>query len=274
MKTSTTNINYIEFNSISTVLTINNVKSILGKIVNWTHPTSSDNDQYVYRSQFAEVISEFDLAARFPEEKYPTRQARWIAELSEARLEEFKNTLIILDSDGKDTGIRLYPGEECFSCSDEGRYVSFVVEDVETTEEQTRLEVGRCIRQLREVKSLTLKDLADRTGVAFNRIAEIEKGRYSAGVDVLTRILSGLDAHIEVVSDNTDMKKWSSSPIRTLQNLADYLNDSEEWPLDVDAEFIEARGWEDLTGSEFDVCRNEKELLTMQEDGRFVVVSR
>ena len=125
MKTTRTNIDYDSFVKNSEYLTVDNVKDILGKKVYWTHPVADGNAKCVFKSELAKVISMYDQAASIPEAKYGTRQAMWNAELAKERIDEFKNTLTIIDSDGEDTCIRLYPGEKEFTCSDADRLVYF-----------------------------------------------------------------------------------------------------------------------------------------------------
>lgn len=51
--------------------------------------------------------------------------------------------------------------------------------------------VGRQIKEARTSAGLTLRQLAEKTGIAFNHIGRIEAGRYNVTVDTLA-ILSGV----------------------------------------------------------------------------------
>ncbi len=53
--------------------------------------------------------------------------------------------------------------------------------------------VGEQLREAREDKGLSLRQLAEDSGVAFARIWEIEKGAKAARIDTIGRIAEALD---------------------------------------------------------------------------------
>lgn len=59
----------------------------------------------------------------------------------------------------------------------------------------------------------------------------------------------------------------------TMQSLADYINESEDWPLDVE-DIIEENGWVSDCGTEFGVCHNETDKVVMNDAGVAIVVRR
>ena len=59
--------------------------------------------------------------------------------------------------------------------------------------------------------------------------------------------------------------------ITTLQKLADYIN-SEEYNQSEVNQVIEVNGWEDLCDSEFDVCANKAQKVTINENGKAEVI--
>lgn len=61
--------------------------------------------------------------------------------------------------------------------------------------------------------------------------------------------------------------------ITTLQQLADYIN-SEEYNQSEVNHVIEVNGWEDLSDSEFDVCANGAQKVTINENGKAEVIWR
>lgn len=63
-----------------------------------------------------------------------------------------------------------------------------------------RTYIGSKLRELREFKGLSLRQLAELTGFAHQNIYKIEQGRYSVGIDVLTKICEALDAKVEIVA--------------------------------------------------------------------------
>ena len=60
-----------------------------------------------------------------------------------------------------------------------------------------RERIGLRIRKIRAEKGLTQKQLADATGLMQQNIARIETGRYSTGIDILSRIADALGCTIE-----------------------------------------------------------------------------
>lgn len=63
-----------------------------------------------------------------------------------------------------------------------------------------------------------------------------------------------------------DMEK-----IKTLEEFAELINSSEEWKLEFN-EIIKANDWEDLTDSEWDICREGKRRLTFNEKTIAIII--
>ncbi len=66
-------------------------------------------------------------------------------------------------------------------------------------DQRTRL--GNRIRELREKKGMEAKDLALLAGIDAANLSRIEQGKYSTGVDILSRIAVILDVHLDLVSN-------------------------------------------------------------------------
>ena len=62
-----------------------------------------------------------------------------------------------------------------------------------------RTRIGRRIKELRESKNMEARDLAILTGIDAANLSRIEQGKYSTGVDILSRICVVLDAHLDLV---------------------------------------------------------------------------
>ena len=69
-----------------------------------------------------------------------------------------------------------------------------------------RERIGKKIRELREAKKMEARDLAILTGIDAANLSRIEQGKYSTGVDILSRICVILDAHIDLIPNNTKNK--------------------------------------------------------------------
>ena len=65
-----------------------------------------------------------------------------------------------------------------------------------------RVRIGRKIRELREKKSMEARDLALLTGIDAANLSRIEQGKYSTGVDILSRICVILDAHLDLIPNH------------------------------------------------------------------------
>ena len=63
---------------------------------------------------------------------------------------------------------------------------------------QERLRIALRIRSLRKEKNLSQADLAALTGLAQQNIQRIESGKYSTGLDILTKISTALNTRVEI----------------------------------------------------------------------------
>jgi len=63
-----------------------------------------------------------------------------------------------------------------------------------------RERIGRRIADLRKNKGLTVRELSDKCGVTYQNISKIENGRYSVGIDILSKIAAELGCKVELVS--------------------------------------------------------------------------
>ena len=68
-----------------------------------------------------------------------------------------------------------------------------------------RVRIGQRIKELREAKKMDARDLALLTGIDAANLSRIEQGKYSTGVDILSRICVILDAHLDLIP-NTHKK--------------------------------------------------------------------
>lgn len=66
-----------------------------------------------------------------------------------------------------------------------------------------RQRIGQRIAELRKEKGYSQAKLAELTGFAPGNIARVELGRYSTGIDILSKIASALDARLDIVKNDT-----------------------------------------------------------------------
>lgn len=64
-----------------------------------------------------------------------------------------------------------------------------------------RLRIGTRIRELRTSKGYSQRQLEQLCGVTAQNIQKIEAGRYSVGLDVLSRICTALGAKVEIITE-------------------------------------------------------------------------
>ena len=61
-----------------------------------------------------------------------------------------------------------------------------------------REEIGRKIAAIRKKKGLSLRQLAELTGLNHSNIGKIELGKYSVGVDILGKICDALGCELKI----------------------------------------------------------------------------
>ena len=62
-----------------------------------------------------------------------------------------------------------------------------------------RARIGRRIKELRDAKKMEARDLALLTGIDAANLSRIEQGKYSTGIDILSRIAIVLNAHLDLI---------------------------------------------------------------------------
>lgn len=70
-----------------------------------------------------------------------------------------------------------------------------------------RVRIGRRIRELREAKKMDARDLALLAGIDAANLSRIEQGKYSTGVDILSRFCVVLDAHLDLIPNENVSNK-------------------------------------------------------------------
>lgn len=75
------------------------------------------------------------------------------------------------------------------------------------TENSIRLQIGKRISELRKEKKYSQAKLAELTGMTTGNIARIELGKYSTGLDILSKIAFALDTQVAFVSLYVDLEQ-------------------------------------------------------------------
>lgn len=61
-----------------------------------------------------------------------------------------------------------------------------------------RKRVGQKLREIRTEQGLTIQQAADRAGITFANLSNIENGKYSVGLDILSKIANALGVEIQL----------------------------------------------------------------------------
>ena len=77
----------------------------------------------------------------------------------------------------------------------------YIVLEPKRSEERER--IGNRIKELRKKKGLDAKELASRIGIDASNLSRIEQGRYSVGLDILSKIASALGAKVDIIENSS-----------------------------------------------------------------------
>lgn len=115
------------------VLTLAAAKQLEGKRILWFYFGYSANVNSVRQLEVGKIVSEWDYASKEPIKGYLSRADYWKSYMSERQMEKLKQTLLLLDAQGKAPYIRahLYSGvfeEPTFTCSDMDREVYYLLD--------------------------------------------------------------------------------------------------------------------------------------------------
>jgi transcriptional regulator with XRE-family HTH domain len=58
--------------------------------------------------------------------------------------------------------------------------------------------IGKRISEIRQTKGLSIRQLAEASGVNFANIYKIEKGKYNVSIDILGKICQALEVAIKI----------------------------------------------------------------------------
>ncbi|MFA6831306.1 MAG: helix-turn-helix transcriptional regulator [Bacteroidaceae bacterium] len=61
-----------------------------------------------------------------------------------------------------------------------------------------REEIGLKVAEIRKIRGLTVRGLAEKSGVNHANIYRIEHGKYNVSIDILSKVLTALDAKLNI----------------------------------------------------------------------------
>jgi transcriptional regulator with XRE-family HTH domain len=145
--------------------------------------------------------------------------------------------------------------------------------------QSTEMQVGTKIREIRNDRKLSLRIMAERSGLNINTLSMIEKGKTSPSVGTLQRIAKVLDVPIVSLFDSGQLSKpiiftgHDQRPEATcceaiVQNLAKGLKDSTIEPFVISMQENVTSGGRTIvhSGYEFAYCLSGKILYVIEED--------
>jgi transcriptional regulator with XRE-family HTH domain len=138
--------------------------------------------------------------------------------------------------------------------------------------------VGRCLRKLREEHDISIRALAEKSGLAVNTLSLIENGKTSPSVSTLQQIATALGVPITAFFE-TDLPQSSVIHVRacqrshatfthgTLEDLGAGLRDRVVEPFIVTLEPNAGSGANSIvhTGHEFVLCLKGRIVYTVEE---------
>lgn len=62
-----------------------------------------------------------------------------------------------------------------------------------------RIRIGQRLKEIRKERGMTATELAELCGLSQTTISKVENGRWSASVDILSKICEVLDARLDIV---------------------------------------------------------------------------
>lgn len=69
---------------------------------------------------------------------------------------------------------------------------------IQDIKQAARKDMGLRIKELREARGLTVRELGDKAGLGHTHIVRIEAGKYNVTLDTLTLIIHALGADISI----------------------------------------------------------------------------
>ena len=64
--------------------------------------------------------------------------------------------------------------------------------------ESIRTKIGAELRAIRQARGLSIRELAERTGIGYAHISRVENGTYNIRLDIIERLLAGLNAELKI----------------------------------------------------------------------------
>lgn len=88
----------------------------------------------------------------------------------------------------------------------------------------TREYIGKRIAEIRQTKGLSIRQLADASGVNFANIYKIENGKYNVSIDILGKICESLGYHVDIMKNLNEVVVTKEETERIMEHLRNLSN--------------------------------------------------
>lgn len=110
------------------VLTVEKARQLKGQRIYWMYFGYKGQNE-VGEMVVGDIVNKYDYYKSQPVEGWPSRADYWKSYMKADALQEIKDTLMLLEADGKDPFIYAFPSaydEPTFTCSDADREIYFL----------------------------------------------------------------------------------------------------------------------------------------------------
>lgn len=88
--------------------------------------------------------------------------------------------------------------------------------------------IGKRIAEIRQAKGLSIRQLAEASGVNFANIYKIENGKYNVSVDILGKICEALGYHVDIKPNMDEVVVAKNKEEEMEEYLGSYNSPSKE----------------------------------------------
>lgn len=103
------------------------------------------------------------------------------------------------------------------------------MENIEEEKEYERKRIGKRIAEIRKIKGISQAKLAEITGMTPGNIARIELGKYSTGIDILSKIAEGLGYQLDFIKKSVQQIPSDRESWYAYTKIAKNREDADSW---------------------------------------------
>src|SRR3954470_12171069 len=92
--------------------------------------------------------------------------------------------------------------------------------EIMTTPEGVNSQLGQCLKAARQARGLTLKQVAERTGMALSTLSKVENGLMSLTYDKLLQLTAGLQMEIAELFNTAGRRPDPPRPVTARRSVS------------------------------------------------------